>query len=98
MSNTTQIARPRTVSARPSEIAIGDRVLHYGVLFEITDKSWSCHHGLRHNEHGPDRPCYYLTTKLIEYPAEGSTMPRQWAETWHFQGNDFASFAKVVEA
>lgn len=80
-------------SVKPSEIQLGDLIVHYGVYFRISGAR--CYEGLPGEE--KSMPCYVFDTDLIWHPGESCTMPLHWARDWKFQGNDRARWTRVIQ-
>lgn len=90
---------PGTEYVSPTQLRPGDRVVHYGVEFEIVgEPRVSTFHATPPGFVGPDRPVFTWATKLIWHPGNDLTaMPLSWAESWTFQGNDRARFCRLKQ-
>ena len=75
----------KTQPMKISDINVGDHVVAYSTVFEVTAK----HRSVAHDEirsHLPDIPVYCLSTKVID--GSKSILPEHWMNTWVIQSND----------
>jgi len=79
-----------------SQINVGDHVVAYSTVFEVTAKRQSNAHweyDANDNRVPPAMPVYCLTTKVID--GSKSVLPVDWMNTWVVQSNDLALHAVV---
>ena len=87
----------KTRDMKISEINVGDHVLAYSTVFEITAKRQSNAHweyDANDNRVPPAMPVYCLTTKVID--GSKSVLPADWMDTWVIQSNDRATHSVVT--
>jgi hypothetical protein len=82
--NAITMQLPTTEPVNTAQLNVGDRVFTHGEVFELI--------GLYTAPTAAVRGFY---TRLVA--TFWQEMPRHWAQDWHIQGNELATWARVVQ-
>lgn len=83
----------RTESVSPDKLHVGDLIMFYGNVYRLSGEAKiSSHHRLRHDEYGPDRPCYVWPCEWVDALPHAGTL-KSWDR---FQGNTLARWSRII--